>query len=235
MRAQTPSISGGSRPWTDTLNRRITGRYSHLATGASTEVAEDLLGFAPMTYMYVNACEPEFGTSIVLFKKSRRLQEGDVAISPFDTGGLALDKIRLSPGVPRALRAALVARFSWSALRYKKAFEAWAKTAFASGSEYIEGVKPSTHLLANIDLRRAQRRAWLWEVRIRKVDYSEPPVHPQVIYLAPGDKMRYLAWFRSQRALRSRQAGKHIREFIRISREVDSRVDAANKHLVRKG
>lgn len=218
-----------------TLAKRLSGSVLEIQTSAGTKFSEKALGFAESVYFYVNAADPAYGDSVVLFRPTKKSVGTYARVSPFDTGGVAQGHVAfVAPFSLDGLRH-LVNGQSFELRDYVAFWAQWAIDAYRRLNMYVEGSRPRFHSVPEVDLNKCTSQGWLWEVRLMKARYTEYSVKPMKLFVAKGDRRRFSHWLKTQAVMGDDQLRKLQREYLKLAVESKNPARSAQRYIQGRG
>lgn len=220
-------------PWERVLYCRLTGTHYLIPPGKRTRDSEIKLQIPRSVYFYLGRCDPEYGDIGIA---SYRPTCAGQLVSPFDTGGMAQQKIALKCASDTAEhRKHLVDVWSLTELEYPHQWKTWGHQAYRASSEYTAGLPPATHLVAEVALDGSnQPRAWMWEGRIPATHKQCSTVRPWLLILSDARLDQYRTWLRETGILNFDAYVKHMKMIDSIRLDPKGKADGAvlNEYLM---
>ena len=187
------------RDWVERLTSAITGRWPEPTASAGTQSAERGLGISGKPYyFYALRTDWRFGFVVFLFSDGGDWPPDARGATPFDSGGMWLEKIATDPPIDRDGRRELFKNHDVPLVDWRSEFETYIGTRYDTVADYVRGSAPaSTHPHdsehAIVMDKPNKPPAWTWEVR---VPHQLAPHHLelQAVCLSEENRNRYLGW-----------------------------------------
>jgi hypothetical protein len=214
--------SPDSRPktandWRELLFLRLTNQHERIEPEGSTRDAERILRIGGNSYYYVNALDEAFGNIHICYERNDNSDCSAVMVTPFDTGGMALGKIKTDPILTKGERRDLVEKHSHDIDAYVAPFAEWVDDAFDESAAYVTGERPgwnSVEEIINTDVNT--RRSWMWEGRVKVQKRAEPVLNPVMGYAHPERIDLFLEYVLETRPL----AEEDVNDFLAMTEQL---------------
>lgn len=226
------SVSDATMTWQAVLHYRLTAQYSHLGSRGKTAETESTLGWPHYVYFFVGRPHPDYGASVGLHEGPADMA-GEWAVTPFDTGGMVHGRVVTHDALSAEEKSALIETWSRIEVTYEPEMDAWVSEAFDEPSGYVYAVRPSHHLVDEIDLPKNTDHSWTWEGRLLARDYLMHPVAPLVVFLSNGRRKQYFEWVRSKRLVPQGELAAYMKRLGEVIRETPSPVKSAQATLTK--
>ena len=184
--------------WQVALAARLTGNSTQ--AHFKTEPSEDGLGIARSQYWYVLFVSSAFGrvATIWNFQNDTVAASDWGSLTPFDSGGLWHDHIKVEPKFPNEtekrdfFQTQLVELGNWVT-----AFREWL-AMYSDPTAYCDGNPPDGAPESRILMHAPNdSRAWTWEARI-SVDHINEACKPESIFWDSQDEDDFLNWIQTE-------------------------------------
>ena len=190
--------SGG---WFERMTDAITGRWPVLTASPETQCAEHGLGIAGRPYyFFALRTDENFGLVVFLLSEIEGVDWPPDArgATPFDSGGLWIDKIATDPPLDQRGRRGFFEAHDVPLTAWRPAFETYIRKSYETIADYVRGspaggTLPQTSGPAIVMGQPNDPRAWTWEVRVPHQLVARH-LALRAVCLSEANHSRYLDW-----------------------------------------